>query len=94
MFPSPTRMFLTKGVGVHRHALQLGVPIELVDVVHGDTGKIPFGMGTYASRSLAVGGSAIVRRFNRVSPPLHPCRPVYWALSQSRSPRRLTDFNR
>jgi hypothetical protein len=31
---------------------------------------------------------------NHVSPPLHPCRPVYWALSQSRSPRRLTDFNR
>jgi hypothetical protein len=29
------------------------VPIELVEVVHGDTSKIPFGMGTYASRSLA-----------------------------------------
>ena len=29
---------------------QLGVPIDMVDVVHGDTDKIPFGMGTYASR--------------------------------------------
>jgi len=45
---------------------QLGVPIELVDVVHGDTGKIPFGMGTYASRSLAVGGSALVKAIDKV----------------------------
>src|SRR5215470_4317367 len=45
---------------------QLGVQIELVDVVHGDTGKIPFGMGTYASRSLAVGGSALVKAIDKV----------------------------
>jgi aerobic carbon-monoxide dehydrogenase large subunit len=45
---------------------QLGVPIELVDIVHGDTGKIPFGMGTYASRSLAVGGSALVKAMDKV----------------------------
>ena len=45
---------------------QLGVPIELVEVVHGDTGKIPFGMGTYASRSLAVGGSALVKAIDKV----------------------------
>ena len=38
---------------------KLGVPIENIDVVHGDTDKGPFGMGTYGSRSLAVGGSAI-----------------------------------
>jgi len=37
----------------------LGVPMSDVEVVHGDTGRIPFGMGTYGSRSLAVGGSAI-----------------------------------
>ena len=36
----------------------LGIPIENVEVSHGDTNKIPFGMGTYGSRSLAVGGSA------------------------------------
>jgi carbon-monoxide dehydrogenase large subunit len=45
---------------------QLGVPIELVDIVHGDTGNIPFGMGTYALRSLAVGGSALVKAIDKV----------------------------
>ncbi len=45
---------------------QLGVPIALVDVVHGDTAKIPFGMGTYGSRSLAVGGSAMVKAMDKV----------------------------
>ena len=39
---------------------KLGVPIDDVDVVHGDTGKLDFGLGTYGSRSLAVGGSALV----------------------------------
>jgi carbon-monoxide dehydrogenase large subunit len=34
---------------------RLGVPVANIDVVHGDTGKIPFGMGTYGSRSLADG---------------------------------------
>ena len=45
---------------------QLGVPLSQVDVVHGDTGKIPFGMGTYGSRSLAVGGSAMVKAMDKV----------------------------
>jgi carbon-monoxide dehydrogenase large subunit len=45
---------------------QLGVPAAMVDVVHGDTGKIPFGMGTYGSRSLAVGGSAMVKAMDKV----------------------------
>src|ERR1700760_4132476 len=31
---------------------QLGVPLDQIEVVHGDTAKIPFGMGTYGSRSL------------------------------------------
>ena len=47
-------------------AEKLGLPMESVDIVHGDTGKIPFGMGTYGSRSLAVGGSAIVNALNKV----------------------------
>jgi len=47
-------------------AQRLGVGIDDVDVVHGDTGRIPFGMGTYGSRSLAVGGSAIVRALDKV----------------------------
>ncbi|HEX2116784.1 MAG TPA: xanthine dehydrogenase family protein molybdopterin-binding subunit [Alphaproteobacteria bacterium] len=44
----------------------LGIPIENVEVVHGDTAKIPFGMGTYGSRSLAVGGTAIVKAMDKV----------------------------
>ncbi len=45
---------------------KLGVPIESVEIVHGDTGAIPMAMGTYGSRSLAVGGSAIDRACNKV----------------------------
>ncbi len=45
---------------------QFGIDIAQVDVVHGDTAKIPFGMGTYGSRSLAVGGSAIVRATEKI----------------------------
>ena len=44
----------------------LGVPVENVDIVHGDTDRIPFGMGTYGSRSIAVGGSAIVRAMDKI----------------------------
>jgi carbon-monoxide dehydrogenase large subunit len=44
----------------------LGVPVESVEVVHGDTSKIPFGMGTYGSRSLAVGGSAVMKAIDKV----------------------------
>ncbi len=45
---------------------RLGVPIENIDVVHGDTDKGPFGMGTYGSRSLAVGGSAIAKACDKI----------------------------
>ncbi|HVM83461.1 MAG TPA: molybdopterin cofactor-binding domain-containing protein, partial [Candidatus Binatia bacterium] len=44
----------------------LGIPIENVEVSHGDTNKIPFGMGTYGSRSLAVGGSALVKAMDKI----------------------------
>jgi carbon-monoxide dehydrogenase large subunit len=44
----------------------LGVPIEQVEIVHGDTDKMAFGMGTYGSRSLAVGGTAIVKAMDKV----------------------------
>lgn len=44
----------------------LGIPIENVEIVHGDTGSIPMGMGTYGSRSLAVGGSAISRACDKI----------------------------
>jgi carbon-monoxide dehydrogenase large subunit len=45
---------------------KLGIDIGQVEIVHGDTAKIPFGMGTYGSRSLAVGGSAIVKALDKV----------------------------
>ncbi|MGA8756212.1 MAG: xanthine dehydrogenase family protein molybdopterin-binding subunit [Stellaceae bacterium] len=45
---------------------RLGIPIESIEIVHGDTNKIPYGMGTYGSRSLAVGGSAIVKAMDKV----------------------------
>ncbi|MBY0334241.1 MAG: xanthine dehydrogenase family protein molybdopterin-binding subunit [Acetobacteraceae bacterium] len=45
---------------------RLGVPVAQVDVVHGDTAKIPFGMGTYGSRSLAVGGSAMFKAMDKI----------------------------
>ena len=45
---------------------KLGIPYENIEIVHGDTGRVPFGMGTYGSRSQAVGGEAIVRAINKV----------------------------
>ncbi len=45
---------------------KLGLTVDQVDIVHGDTDKIPFGLGTYGSRSLAVGGSALVMSLDKV----------------------------
>ena len=45
---------------------RLGIPMEDIDIQHGDTGKVLFGMGTYGSRSLAVGGTAIVKAIDKV----------------------------
>ena len=45
---------------------RFGVPIDTVAVVHGDTDKVQFGMGTYGSRSGAVGMSAIVKAMDKV----------------------------
>src|SRR5229473_7070680 len=45
---------------------RLGIPIEQVSVVHGDTDKVQFGMGTYGSRSGAVGMSAVVKALDKV----------------------------
>ncbi|MCS6855061.1 MAG: molybdopterin-dependent oxidoreductase, partial [Elioraea sp.] len=45
---------------------RFGVPMSQVEIVHGDTAKVPFGMGTYGSRSLAVGGSAIVKAADKI----------------------------
>ncbi|MBM3490390.1 MAG: xanthine dehydrogenase family protein molybdopterin-binding subunit [Alphaproteobacteria bacterium] len=45
---------------------RLGVPYDSIDVVHGDTDRIPFGMGTYGSRSIAVGGSALSKAMDKI----------------------------
>ncbi|KZY40367.1 carbon monoxide dehydrogenase [Roseovarius sp. HI0049] len=65
-------------VGAHSHgqghetafpqvvAEMLGIDPGMIDIVHGDTSKIPFGMGTYGSRSLAVCGSAMVKATEKI----------------------------
>ena len=65
-------------VGAHSHgqghetafpqvvADMIGIDKSQIDIVHGDTSKIPFGMGTYGSRSLAVCGSAMVRATEKI----------------------------
>ncbi len=45
---------------------RFGIPLEDVEIVHGDSEAVAFGMGTYGSRSLAVGGSAIVKSMDKV----------------------------
>jgi len=45
---------------------RLGIPFESVSIVHGDTDKVQFGMGTYGSRSGAVGMSAIVKALDKI----------------------------
>lgn len=45
---------------------RLGIPIEQISIVHGDTDKVQMGMGTYGSRSGAVGMSAISKALDKV----------------------------
>jgi carbon-monoxide dehydrogenase large subunit len=47
-------------------AEMIGIDESMVEIVHGDTSKIPMGMGTYGSRSIAVGGSAMVRATEKI----------------------------
>ena len=44
----------------------IGIDENMVEIVHGDTSKTPMGMGTYGSRSIAVGGSAMVRATEKI----------------------------
>ncbi len=69
---------VTVFVGSHSHgqghdttfsqlvADQLGISMDDVEIVHGDTDQVPFGMGTYGSRSLAVGGVAITKSIEKI----------------------------
>jgi carbon-monoxide dehydrogenase large subunit len=45
---------------------RLSVPFESVKIVQGDTDQVPFGRGTAASRSLVIGGSAILRALDKI----------------------------
>ncbi|RUU44981.1 xanthine dehydrogenase family protein molybdopterin-binding subunit [Mesorhizobium sp. M6A.T.Ca.TU.002.02.2.1] len=45
---------------------RFGVPIDSVSIVHGDTDKVQMGMGTYGSRSGAVGMSAVAKALDKV----------------------------
>jgi carbon-monoxide dehydrogenase large subunit len=47
-------------------AARLGLDPSQVEIVHGDTGRIPFGLGTYGSRSLSVGGAAIMKALDKI----------------------------
>ncbi len=47
-------------------ASRLGISVDAVDIVHGDTGRVPFGMGTYGSRSISVGGAAIMKALDKI----------------------------
>ena len=47
-------------------AEMIGIDESMVEIVHGDTSKTPMGMGTYGSRSIAVGGSAMVRAAEKI----------------------------
>ena len=47
-------------------AARLGIAVDAVDVVHGDPGRVPFGMGTYGSRSISVGGAAIMKALDKI----------------------------
>ena len=47
-------------------AEMIGIDASMVEIEHGDTANTPMGMGTYGSRSLAVGGSAMVRATEKI----------------------------
>src|ERR1700730_17347078 len=73
-----TLAFVTVLIGTHNHGQghettfaqivgeKLGVPFENIDIVFGDTDKVQFGMGTYGSRSLVVGGPALAKASDKV----------------------------
>ncbi len=45
---------------------ELGVPVEDVEIIHGDTERTPYGVGTYGSRSASIGGSALVKSAEKI----------------------------
>ncbi len=47
-------------------ASRLGVPIEKITIIEGDTDQVPYGTGTFGSRSIAVGGCALDRAAGKI----------------------------
>src|SRR4029077_15451624 len=45
---------------------KLGIPADNVEIVFGDTDKVQFALGTYGSRSAAVGGSALAKASDKI----------------------------
>src|SRR5437588_3049424 len=45
---------------------RFGVPVEQIEVVEGDTDLVPYGTGTFGSRTIAVGGCALHRAAEKV----------------------------
>src|SRR4029078_3399046 len=45
---------------------KLGIAMDDVEIIHGDSESVAFGMGTYGSRSIAVGGTAIVKSIDKI----------------------------
>ncbi len=69
---------ITVLIGTHNHGQghettfaqivseKLSVPTDSIEIVFGDTDKVQFGLGTYGSRSLAVGGPALAKATDKV----------------------------
>ncbi len=50
---------------------ELQIPVEDIEVIHGDTGRMPYGWGSYGSRSAAVGGSALKLALKKIEDKAH-----------------------
>ena len=91
---------ITVLIGTHNHGQghettfaqivseKLGLPTDRIEIVFGDTDKVQFGLGTYGSRSLAVGGPALARLPTRSSRKARRSQRIFWkpatAISSSR----------
>jgi carbon-monoxide dehydrogenase large subunit len=70
--------FVRAALGTHSHgqghattlaqiiSSRLGVPVEQIEVTEGDTDQVPYGTGTFGSRTIAVGGSALHRAAEKI----------------------------
>ncbi len=66
---------------------RLGIDLDSVEIVHGDTGRVEYGLGTYGSRSIAVGGSALVLATDKI---ISKCKVIVAHLLDSEAD--LIDF--